>query len=231
MDYPNFDIGFVLETDTSYQGLGAVLSQKLEDKLLHPVLYSSHALSPSEKYYAVTELETVAVVWAIKHYRAYLYGHDVQVVTDHTAVKALLANPSPSGKHARWWLQVYGSGIRKVEIVYRPGKENARADALSRNPTDAPHHHMLDVQVAGVSSWVSDIYTLLQDSPGEVSPCNFNTEQEKDPELRQLRQFLQFGILPEEEMTARAIAAQAINFEMVDNVLYYTWIGREGEVV
>ena len=85
------------------------------------------------------------MVWAIKHYRAYLYGHDVQVVTDHTAVKALLANLSPSGKHAWWWLQVYGSGIRKVDSVYRPGKENARADALSRNPTDAPHHHMLDV--------------------------------------------------------------------------------------
>ena len=94
--YPNFDIGFVLETDPSYQGLGAVLSQKLEDKLLHPVSFSSRALSPSEKNYAVTELETLAVVWAVKHYRAYLYGHDVQVVTDHSAVKALLSNPSAS---------------------------------------------------------------------------------------------------------------------------------------
>ena len=64
--YPNFDIGFVLETDASYQGLGAVLSQKLEDKLLHPVSFSSPALSPSEKNYAVTELETLAVVWAVK---------------------------------------------------------------------------------------------------------------------------------------------------------------------
>jgi hypothetical protein len=41
--YPDFDIGFVLETDASYQGLGAVLSQKLEDKLLHPVSFSSRA--------------------------------------------------------------------------------------------------------------------------------------------------------------------------------------------
>ena len=47
--YPNFDLGFILETDASYQGLGAVLSQRLKDKLLHPVSYSSRALSPPEK--------------------------------------------------------------------------------------------------------------------------------------------------------------------------------------
>ena len=130
--YPNFDVRFVLKTDVSYEALGAVLSQKLEDKLLHPVSFSSRTLSPSEKNYAVTELESLAIVWEVKHYRAYLYGYDVQVVTDHSAVKALLANPSASGKHARWWLQVYGSGVRKVDIVYRSGRENTRADALAK---------------------------------------------------------------------------------------------------
>ena len=100
--YPDFELSFVLETDASYQGLGAVLSQKLEDHRLHPVAFGSRALSPTEKNYVVTELETLAVVWAVKHFHAYLYGHDdVQVVTDHSAVKALLASPSPSGKHAR----------------------------------------------------------------------------------------------------------------------------------
>jgi hypothetical protein len=79
----------------------------------------------------------------VKHYRTYLYGYDVQVITDHSAVKALLANPSPSGKHARWWLQVYGSGVRKLDIIYRAGKENTRA--LSRNPTETSRHHDLDV--------------------------------------------------------------------------------------
>ena len=131
--YPNFDLGFVLKTDVSYLGLGAVLLQQLVDQLLHPVSFSSRSLSPSEKNYAVTELETLVVVWAMKHYRAYLYGHDVQVVTNHSAVKSLLSNPSASGKHARWWLQVYGSGVRKLEIIYQPGKQNVRADELSQN--------------------------------------------------------------------------------------------------
>ena len=153
---------------------------------------------------------------------------DVKIVTDHSAVKALLANPTLSGKHARWWLQVYDSGVRKVEIVYRPGRENSRAgrensraDALSHNPTEAPKHHVLDVQVVAVSCGETDITTLLQDSPREDTPCDFDKEQEKDPELCQLRQFLQFGILPDDEVAARTIAAQALNFEIVDNLLYY----------
>ena len=80
-------------------GLGVVLSQK-KDGLLHPVSYASRSLSSPQKNYSISELETLAVVWAIQHYRAYLYGHEVTVVTDHSAVKAILETPSPSGKHA-----------------------------------------------------------------------------------------------------------------------------------
>ena len=122
--YPNFKKEFVLETDASLKGLGAVLSQEQEDKRLHPVAYASRALSAAEKNYSITELETLAVVWAISHFRAYLYGHEVKILTDHSAVKTILEVPNLSGKHARWWLKVFGCGIGKVQITYRPGKEN-----------------------------------------------------------------------------------------------------------
>ena len=56
--YPNFYADFVLETDASYQGLGAVLSQRLMDQKLHPVAFASRALSPSEKNYSVRMLGT-----------------------------------------------------------------------------------------------------------------------------------------------------------------------------
>ena len=92
--FPNFSLGFILETDASVKGLGAVLSQRGEgDSKVHPVAYASRALSPTEQRYSVTELETLAVVWAVKHFHAYLYGHDVVVYTDHSAVKAVLTNP------------------------------------------------------------------------------------------------------------------------------------------
>ena len=131
--YPDFEKDFVLETDARVKGLGAVLSQKQEDGRFHPVAYASRALSSQEKTYGITDLETLAVVWAISHFHAYLYGHEVTIYTDHSAVKAVLETPSPSGKHARWWTKIYSRGVKKVNIVYRSGKENLNADTLSHN--------------------------------------------------------------------------------------------------
>ena len=116
--YPSFEKDFVLETDASSQGIGAVLSQRQEDGQLHPVAYASRSLSPAEKDYSITELETLAVVWSISHFHTYLYGHSVVIHTDHSAVRAVLESPNPSAKHARWWTKVYGSGIRNLKIVY-----------------------------------------------------------------------------------------------------------------
>ena len=101
----------------------------------------------------------MAVVWAINHFHAYLYGHNVVVFTDHSAVKAVLETPNPSGKHARWWSKVFGSGVRQLEIVCRAGRENTNADALSRCPRgDIPAEPMVtEVQVAAVTllSWMA----------------------------------------------------------------------------
>ena len=85
--YPNFELDFILETDASVKGLGAVLSQRQADGVLHPVAFASRSLSPAERNYSVTDLETPAVVWAMQHFRAYLYGHKVTVVTDHSSPK------------------------------------------------------------------------------------------------------------------------------------------------
>ena len=106
--YPSFTQEFVLETDASIFGLGAVLSQGQPDKKLHPVAYASRALTRSERNYGITELETLAVVWAISHFSHFLYGNVVTVYTDHASVKAVLESPNPTAKHARWWTRVYG---------------------------------------------------------------------------------------------------------------------------
>ena len=132
LNYPSLREPFVLETDASIRGLGAILSQTDSKGQTHPVAYASRSLTRAERNYSITELETLAVVWAVSHFRPYLYGNKVSVYTDHSAVKAILNAPNPSGKHARWWTKVYGSGISDVQIIYRPGRSNANADALSR---------------------------------------------------------------------------------------------------
>lgn len=172
-------------------GLGAVLSQQGRDGKLHPVAYASRSLSPPEKRYAITELETLAVVWAISHFLAYLYGHDLHVYTDHSAVKAVLETPSPSGKHARWWSKVFGSGVRKIQITYRAGKENANADALSRCPKAkaAAVVSPEDSQVSVVQSVDTSISELLQSPPACIasSPSTYSSEQDKDPEVFEMK--------------------------------------------
>lgn len=69
---------------------------------LHPLVYASRSLSNPERNYSVTELETLGVVWAMQYFRAYLYGHNVTVITDHSADEAILDKLNSSLKHARW---------------------------------------------------------------------------------------------------------------------------------
>ena len=173
MSYPLFDRPFILETDASGEGLGAVLCQMQDhDSLIHPIAYASRTLSRSEKNYTITELETLAVVWAVSNFRTYLYAHDVTVYTDNSAVRAVLETPNPSGKHARWWSKVYESGLKTIKIIYRPGKTNVNADALSRSPVDPPAQgeNEEDVQVAVVHSNISD---LLSQEPSDVPKGKF----------------------------------------------------------
>ena len=174
--YPNFTSDFVLETDASVLGLGAVFSQMQTDKKLHPISFASRALNPAEKKYAITELETLAVVWAMAHYHHYLYGHKVVVLTDHSAVKAVLEADNPSPKHARWWTKVYGRGI-EVTIHYRPGRENKGADTLSR----APYLPAPEVGVAENEYQVAFLSTDVANTSG--TDCLLLSVTNQDPAL------------------------------------------------
>ena len=129
--FPNFDQEFILETDASGVGLGAILAQKQPDGTVQPTAYGSRTLQQHEKKYGATELEALGVVWAVKHFRHYLYGHHCHVLTDHEPLRSLLNTPYPSGKLARW-----GLALQKVDIGihYRLGKSNVSADSFSRYP-------------------------------------------------------------------------------------------------
>ena len=117
--FPQFDRGFILDTDASGVGLGVVLAQKQDDGSVRPVAYASRTLQSHEKNYGVTEMEALGVVWAVRHFRHYLYGHHCDVFTDHEALKSLLNTPHPSGELARW-----GLALQEVDLAihYKPGK-------------------------------------------------------------------------------------------------------------
>eukprot|EP00731_Ephydatia_muelleri_P000008 Em0001g8a len=218
--YPDMTKPFVLETDASGSGVGAVLSQSQDDGTFHPVAYASRSLTRPESNYGITELETLAVVWALTHFRGYLYGNSVTVYTDHAAVKAVLETPNPSGKHARWWSKVYESGVKSISIIYKSGKSNTNADALSRNPVGPATQQVEEVQVAAIQT-DGTVAELLAAEPQQVQQVDFREEQKKDPHVMQTIRFLEEGELPQEEKQARKLALQAPMFAVTDGILYY----------
>jgi hypothetical protein len=129
---PNYKLPFILETDASTIGLGAILSQEDSDGKTHVIHYASRGLTPAEKNYSATELECLAVVWAIQHqFRVYLEGRSFTVYTDHNALTWLFtkADLSTNSRLKRWvlLLQPYS-----FTVQYKKGTVNRNADALSR---------------------------------------------------------------------------------------------------
>ncbi|KFD59849.1 hypothetical protein M514_27962, partial [Trichuris suis] len=118
--------------DGSRSGLGAVLLQKNEGQE-HVVTYISRNLSAAEARYHSNELECLAVVWALRVLRPYVFGRTFRVVTDNSAIKWLFNKRQINDKFGRWvmaLMEFQGS----VEFLHRTGREHSVPDALSRAP-------------------------------------------------------------------------------------------------
>ena len=108
-----------------------------------PVAYASRAMISAELNYSTTEKELLAMVYAVKHFRPYLYGRKFYLVTDHRPLVWLHNLKDPISRLARWRVLL---SDYDYEIVHKPGRINANADALSRNP----------VLAMGTVSWDPD---------------------------------------------------------------------------
>ncbi|KAE8882649.1 hypothetical protein PF005_g24999 [Phytophthora fragariae] len=128
--YPDYRLPFKLSTDASKTGLGSILSQD-QGKGDQPVAYASKVNNPTVAKYNISELECLAVVWAVRLFRPHLYDRKFTIVTDHVALKWLMTTKEPAGRLHRWALTLQEFDF---EVVYRPGRENHVADALSRGP-------------------------------------------------------------------------------------------------
>jgi hypothetical protein len=96
---------FILRTDSSAYALGAALL-KGEASEERPIEYASRLLTEAEKNYSITEREALAIVWAINKFRGYIEETSAVVITDHQPLRWLMTLKSPTGRLARWALQL-----------------------------------------------------------------------------------------------------------------------------
>ena len=134
--YPDFDKEFVLYTDASNLAIGAILAQLDENGVDHPIAYASRVLNKHERNYSVTEKECLAVIFAVKQFRPYVYGTHFTVITDHSSLRWLQQLKEPEGRLARWALKLQGYNFT---ILHRAGAQHQNADGLSRMPILALH--------------------------------------------------------------------------------------------
>ena len=127
--FPDCSRMFILDTDASNQGIGAVLSQEHDDGLEHVVAYASRALSKAERKYSVTRKELLAVVSFLHHFRPYLLGRRFKLRTDHSSLLWLRNFKEPEGQLARWLEQLEEYDF---DTEHRQGRLHGNADALSR---------------------------------------------------------------------------------------------------
>ena len=125
---PNQSDSFTVQTDASYVGVGACLNVCRDGGGL-PVAFYSRQLKDAETRYAVTELECLAVVEAIRHFEVYLDGRTFTAQTDHRALEHLLTAKLVNRRLSRWALHLQGFSFT---IEYHPGARNQNADTLSR---------------------------------------------------------------------------------------------------
>ena len=129
MAYADFKSPYIIHTDASSDGLGAVLYQN-QDNQMGVIAYASRSLSPIKRNYPAHKLEFLAFEGAITDkFHEYLYGVEFQVFTDNNPLTYILTTATLDATGHRWFAALSNYTFN---ISYKPGRNNTDADALSR---------------------------------------------------------------------------------------------------
>ena len=165
---PEWGKPFVLETDFSYDGIGAVLLQE-KNGIECPVMFASRQLIDAETRYSPTEGEALGILFGLKRFSHVLFGQHVKIRTDHRPLTFIKQGCEHNRKLARWWaeLQEYD-----FELEYVKGDDNLAADCLSRSTTC----NEVTIDSALFAAWT--ISGEVDDTLGQCSQCNSELEDD-----------------------------------------------------
>ncbi len=235
--YPSEDQTFILDTDASNDGLGAVLSQQGVE-MERPVAYASRTLTDPEKNYCATRKELLGVIFGLKQFRHYLLGRPFVLRTDHGSLQWLLRFKKPEGQIARW-LEIMSEYL--PTIIHRPGLKHSNADGLSRKPCKQCDGRLERAQKTNTLIERED---EIADWPYlrniRLEPLHDTTEihqlQENDPELWPICCWLSQSTEPTSEEMALWTAAtksywtQRENMFLSQGLLYRRWLNAKGHM-
>ena len=185
--FPDYTQPFQLYTDASGKGLGAVLTQPDENGRMRVIAYASRVLNDAESKYSTFEWETLAVAWALRHFRDIIFNYTIEVYTDNEAVsKVFKGGKNLSGRLARWYETVIQFNPKLFHVR---GKSNVVADALSRNTVNpicsvpAMQNDQLKDEQRKDPYWAKIIYylesgddTMLPSMPFPVTQCKLRDD-------------------------------------------------------
>lgn len=127
---PDFNRNFILTTDASNTGLGAILSQEVNGKEI-TIAFASRTLNSSERNYSITEKEMLGAIWAMEHFEYYLKGREFVLITDHKALEALNSKNEIKSQRIQRWIERINNF--DFTVKYIKGENLPHVDALSRN--------------------------------------------------------------------------------------------------
>ena len=213
--YPDYQLPFTLHTDSSTDGLGAVLYQKQDGKQ-RVIAYASRSVSKAESNYPAHKLEFLALKWAVcEKFHEYLYGtKPFEVFTDNNPLTYVLTSTKLDACGQRWVAKLANYNF---SIKYRCGVSNTEADALSRIKWPEAISEKLDTEngcmdthvinailtgavtksslIESVSCSTDVIPTELDKNTSKLSNINWMKEQRLDPNLGVIIRLIESGQL------------------------------------
>ena len=187
-----------VEADSSDKVIGGLLSQKDDDGHLHPVAFFSKNLDPAQCNYDIYDKELLAIIKAFESWEVELKGTDlpIQVLTDHRNLEYFRESRKLTPRQVRWLERL--SQFNFV-ITYRPGKQNLKADALTRQVEDLPistqkerEEYQNRALLPAERFLVSEMDTQM-DRPGEAIYERVRIANQEDPTLKSYREHQQKG--------------------------------------
>jgi hypothetical protein len=181
LQLPDFSKTFIVETDASGCGLGAVLMQ---DK--HPIAYISKSLGPRQQALSVYERELLAIIYAVQKWGAYLSHAAFTIKTDQKSIKYILEQKLNTPFQQAWVSKLMGF---EFDIQYKEGVFNTAADALSRKEGAELLVSLLDSNIPSLmdqikASWDSDATLTKIISELHVDPSTHSKFSWANRELR-----------------------------------------------